>query len=1149
MDVERTADLKARIAESPEDYQSYLDLADIYIKAKHFQDAYSYLSTLAKKLPEAVDVLTTASALAVKLEKFAEALEHLEKAAGICPNDRNIFHNIGLINATLERLPQAEAAFTKVVELSPDEAEGYNDLAVILAHAKKPDDAERAFRSALEKNPFFEKALENYCEFCLDQQRFENGLKSAKEFLDLVPESPRIAKWRDLFRDAISSGKTGATDDTVTSPDFITRNLKIAFFSTQESFASGILRHLSAHNEIRKFTGKTTEEIAELMRWADLAWFEWCDQLIIEATKLPKTCRIICRLHSYEAFTEMPAHVDWSKVDKLILVNQNVADVLSTYHSIPAEKTIIHNGVDTGKFTIPENKTYGKRVCSLGYINYKKNPALLLHCFKAIYDADPEFEFFIAGEHQDPRIKVYFDHMLERLNIPVHFQNWVDDVPAYLRDKDFVISTSLFESFHYSLAEGMASGVLPLVHAWPGSENIYPGEYLFDTPDECARLVMGLIASDRQQLAMDNRNYIEKRFSLDRQIDDFNSLIGSLRILPQTQNAQAPVKRAKLVPDHVEKSDVDYGKVSIVIPTFNRAEYLEEAIESALKQTYDNCEIIVCDDCSTDNTQTILDKYKDRITVLSHHRNRGVSAALNSCIRASSGDFISWLSSDDVYMPEKIEKQIEFLHKNPDIAMVYSDFHYIDRNSIKGEQANVQPLADGRETEELFERNPINGCSAMFKRECIDKVGWFDEGLGGRRGYTADGAMWHKLAHFYKIRFMNEPLLYYRLHDDNVANKIDTSKHWETYRGYMKTWQKEYKDNENLKQSRKPFANRPATKKGLKIAWIGVIDPGGISAMFKKAVERYTPHEMRIITHMESRGFDSDIVLKKTMWGGEQTLSDLSEARKVAEEADVLLFSAAVAPGVSQFDSRYFDTDDVPFGDINWKEYTQNKKCAVFFYGSTSIRRNYQWYLDLYRQKGWPIITCQPDIHRNMPGSVYTPILIDLENPRYNRDIAVGENITVIHSPTDRPLKNTDIYESIGRRISSEFPNVAFKLCENMGFAEAIALKREGSIAFDQLQIGDGYYCLSSVENSALGMINIVHLDEFGRKCIANSIGTNELPWYTPSTEQEVYEIIRDLVANPKRLEAEQKHTYDWFREWWHEKDLICHLTNFLENV
>jgi Tfp pilus assembly protein PilF len=532
MDVQRASDLKTRISESPNDYASYLELADIYVKAEQYRDAYYYLTILVSKMPQSVDVLSTTGVVAVRLEEYDEALEYLNRAATLSPKDKNIFHNIGLLHLTREELSEAEAAFRKLVEIDPCDAEGYNDLAVVLAHQKKPKEAKIEFEKAIAKDPTFEKACENFAEFCIEEKLYEDGLAVVENYLDRVPESPRLFKWRRAFKDLLEAPdglvQEGSGVRTTIASEWAPRGLKIAFFSSQDSFADAILKHLSTNNQIMRFKGNSTSQIAELMQWADIAWFEWCDQLLIEATKLRKTCKIICRLHSYEAFTNMPAHVVWSKVDKLILVNQNVAQVLDQLHNIHVDIEIINNGVDLEKFTVPESKAYGKKICSLGYINYKKNPGLLLYCFKAIHNWDSEFEFYIAGQHQDPRIKIYMDHMLKRLNIPIHLDSWVDDVPAYLKDKDFVISTSLFESFHYSIAEGMASGVLPLVHAWPGSENIYPPEYLFDTPEDCVKLLMRLMESDRGYLAGENRDYIESNYSLERTIQGFNRAIGAV---------------------------------------------------------------------------------------------------------------------------------------------------------------------------------------------------------------------------------------------------------------------------------------------------------------------------------------------------------------------------------------------------------------------------------------------------------------------------------------------------------------------------------------------------------------------------------------------------------------------------------------------
>ena len=83
------------------------------------------------------------------------------------------------------------------------------------------------------------------------------------------------------------------------------------FCRTGAHFMDDILDHLKGRYEIRRFQGRSAEEMADLMGWGDIAWFEWCDQTLIRASRMEKTCRIVCRLHSFEAFTDWPAQVAW----------------------------------------------------------------------------------------------------------------------------------------------------------------------------------------------------------------------------------------------------------------------------------------------------------------------------------------------------------------------------------------------------------------------------------------------------------------------------------------------------------------------------------------------------------------------------------------------------------------------------------------------------------------------------------------------------------------------------------------------------------------------------------------------------------------------------------------------------------------------
>jgi len=177
---------------------------------------------------------------------------------------------------------------------------------------------------------------------------------------------------------------------------------------------------------------------------------------------------------------------------------------------------------------IPHSKVLTKKIASVGYINYKKNPTLLLYCFKKIHEYDPGYSLYIAGSHQDPRIELYFQHFLQRNPLPIYFDGWIDDMPQWYRDKSFVISTSLFESFHYSIAEGMSCGLIPLIHDWYGADLLYPNEFLYSDPDDCLRLLQTIEKSDTAQTACDNRKFIQQRYSQNDKVREIEQLLSQL---------------------------------------------------------------------------------------------------------------------------------------------------------------------------------------------------------------------------------------------------------------------------------------------------------------------------------------------------------------------------------------------------------------------------------------------------------------------------------------------------------------------------------------------------------------------------------------------------------------------------------------------
>ena len=175
------------------------------------------------------------------------------------------------------------------------------------------------------------------------------------------------------------------------------------------------------------------------------------------------------------------------------------------------------------------------------------------------------------------------------------------------------------------------------------------------------------------------------------------------------------------------------SKVSIIIPTYNSGKYLFETIDSVLFQTYPSfdIEVIIIDDGSRDDTKEILQKYKNKIIYI-YQENKGPSAARNAGIKIAKGEYIAFLDADDVYEPEKIQKQAQLLEKNKDIGIVYCWRNFID------EDDNVLPqkgkvYGRGNLFNNLLEGSLFPSSVLMIRREIFDNVGLFDESL-----YTAE---------------------------------------------------------------------------------------------------------------------------------------------------------------------------------------------------------------------------------------------------------------------------------------------------------------------------------------------------------------------------------------------------------------------------
>lgn len=207
-------------------------------------------------------------------------------------------------------------------------------------------------------------------------------------------------------------------------------------------------------------------------------------------------------------------------------------------------------------------------------------------------------------------------------------------------------------------------------------------------------------------------------------------------------------------------------KVSVVIPTYNRADYLQEAIDSVLAQAYTDYEIIVLDDGSTDNTKEALAHYKDKIKYF-YQENRGPTAAKNSGMQKARGEYIAFLDDDDLWLPEKLAKQVEALDNNQKLAFVCSGSYVIDSSGQRIDE--WKKVTQNQETfSNLYEANFVFTLTVMIRRKCLAATGLFDENLSIVQDYD----LWLRLAKRYPFAYIALPLAQYRKHDSNVTKNI-----------------------------------------------------------------------------------------------------------------------------------------------------------------------------------------------------------------------------------------------------------------------------------------------------------------------------------------------------------------------------------------
>jgi glycosyltransferase involved in cell wall biosynthesis len=459
------------------------------------------------------------------------------------PLDQTNSYRRGLVLATEGRTEEAAVCFEDHLRRSPDDAVAWNDAGVVLFSLGRNGDAVACLERARELIADDEEVCRNLVRACLAGGQYER----AKQCLADLEQAGRLeVAWiEELARSILAGGHpAGAMECVLLGMNILPDSgvlsrladeirgtrARVAFFCGGDgpTFLRPIEEYVRQRFPARCFDGNTVPEVHQLMNGSDICWFEWCSELAEIGSRQPGRCKKIVRLHRYEAYLDWPRRVNWDAVDVLITVgNRFVREAL--FEQVPnlASRTrmeTIPNGVDLDRIRF-QRRRRGKQLAYIGDTRMVKNPMLLVQCMDELHRRDPEYHLHIAGKVQDKTLDQYLRHMVGSLGLEgvVHFDGWKSDIQGWLADQQYVVCTSVIESQGMGVLEGMAAGLKPVVHDFPGAQDTFGTEWLFRTPREFCDLV-GSMEYHPQQY----RAFVEQRYSLQEQLKQVGRVLAEL---------------------------------------------------------------------------------------------------------------------------------------------------------------------------------------------------------------------------------------------------------------------------------------------------------------------------------------------------------------------------------------------------------------------------------------------------------------------------------------------------------------------------------------------------------------------------------------------------------------------------------------------
>lgn len=495
----------------------------------------------------------------------------------------------------------------------------------------------------------------------------------------------------------------------------------------------------------------TAQALTGYLRHCDVAWFEWGDGMVIPASKLPKYCRIVCRIHSYELFHGHFLQANWQNIDEVVLVSEAMK---SRFIRLMADKlpatlriTVLGNLSDHQPAALTAARRNPFHLACVARFSPQKNLHLLLLLMQTLVKVDKRYKVFIAGRVEDERMYYSFCQLTElyglQQNIVYSGELPASQMAGWYQDKSCLLSVSYHETQGMGIFEGMLAGLKPVVFKASGGLHEYlPERYLVtDIDTAVASITEGNNAPEQ---------YRDEGEALLRQ----QTLRDQFPALWQRQSSQAPL-------------------FSILIPTWNRERYLLPAVCSALNQRDHHFEVVVVDDGSTDNSLARLEQIADPRLRIIRKEHTNAPHTRNRAIAEAQGDYLVWLDSDDILHANALSHYRSLLDRYPQADVISCG---MEKHGSEKQFYSLINHPPAKWLHQIAHGNFISNPGSCVRRALYQRVGGYNEAFVRAHDYE----FWSRATGEAHIMFTACCNVAYRLHDGNltgIGKPVDMS--WE----------------------------------------------------------------------------------------------------------------------------------------------------------------------------------------------------------------------------------------------------------------------------------------------------------------------------------------------------------------------------------